>query len=49
MATGMAWFKVPAAIKVELKGALKAPVAGKDVILHLIGQIGVSARAVQEP
>ena len=42
MATGMAWFKVPAAIKVELKGALKAPVAGKDVILHLIGQIGVS-------
>ena len=42
MATGMAWFKVPAAIKVELKGALKAPVSGKDVILHLIGMIGVS-------
>ena len=42
MATGLLWFKVPAAIKVELKGALKAPVAGKDVILHLIGQIGVS-------
>ncbi len=42
MATGMAWFKVPAAIKVELKGALKAPVSGKDVILHLIGEIGVS-------
>ncbi len=42
MATGMAWFKVPAAIKVELTGALKAPVSGKDVILHLIGMIGVS-------
>ena len=42
MATGMAWFKVPAAIKVELKGTLRPPVAGKDVILHLIGQIGVS-------
>ncbi len=42
MATGMAWFKVPAAIRVELKGSLKAPVSGKDVILHLIGEIGVS-------
>ena len=42
MATGMAWFKVPAAIKVELKGALHPPVSGKDVILHLIGMIGVS-------
>ena len=42
MATGMAWFKVPAAIRVELKGSLKAPVSGKDVILHLIGKIGVS-------
>ena len=42
MAKGMAWFKVPAAIKVELKGALRKPVTGKDVILHLIGKIGVS-------
>ena len=42
MASGMAWFKVPSAIKVELKGALHPPVAGKDVILHLIGEIGVS-------
>ena len=42
MAKGMAWFKVPAAIKVELKGQLHKPVTGKDVILHLIGQIGVS-------
>ena len=42
MAKGVAWFKVPAAIKVELTGALQRPVTGKDVILHLIGQIGVS-------
>ena len=42
MAKGMAWFKVPAAIKVELRGALRKPVTGKDVILHLIGEIGVS-------
>ena len=42
MAKGVAWCKVPAAIKVELVGALKRPVCGKDVILHLIGKIGVS-------
>ena len=42
MATGKAWFKVPAAIRVELTGALQRPVSGKDVILHLIGLIGVS-------
>ena len=41
MATGMAWFKVPAAIRVELKGRLNEYVSGKDVILHLIGLIGV--------
>ena len=41
MATGVAWFKVPAAIKVELTGAIQRPVTGKDVILHLIGEIGV--------
>ncbi|MCR4711895.1 MAG: 3-isopropylmalate dehydratase large subunit [Clostridia bacterium] len=41
MATGEAWFKVPAAIKVLLKGKLPAYVSGKDVILHLIGRIGV--------
>jgi len=41
MATGMAWFKVPAAIKVELVGKLRPHVSGKDVILHLIGLIGV--------
>jgi len=42
MATGKLWFKVPSAIKVELKGSIKRPVSGKDVILHLIGLIGVS-------
>ena len=41
MATGMAWFKVPAAIKFVLKGQLKPHVSGKDVILHIIGKIGV--------
>ncbi len=41
IATGKTWFKVPSAIKVELKGALKPFVSGKDVILHLIGMIGV--------
>ena len=41
MATGLAWFKVPAAIKVTLTGKLAPYVSGKDVVLHLIGQIGV--------
>lgn len=41
MATGMAWFKVPEAIRVTLTGKLPRYVAGKDVILHLIGEIGV--------
>jgi 3-isopropylmalate/(R)-2-methylmalate dehydratase large subunit len=41
MATGVAWFKIPPAIKVELKGHLRPYVSGKDVILHLIGLIGV--------
>lgn len=41
MATGEAWFKVPSAIKFNLKGALKGHASGKDVILHIIGQIGV--------
>ena len=41
MATGMAWFKVPSAIRFVLKGK-KAPwISGKDVILHIIGMIGV--------
>ena len=41
MATGTAWFKVPAAIKFELKGRLKKNCSGKDVILTIIGKIGV--------
>ena len=41
MATGKAWFKVPSAIRVTLSGSLPKWVSGKDVILHLIGQIGV--------
>lgn len=41
MATGKAWFKVPAAIKVVLTGKPNKWISGKDVILHLIGMIGV--------
>ncbi|MCF6095617.1 3-isopropylmalate dehydratase large subunit [Thermovorax subterraneus] len=41
MATGQAWFKVPEAIKFVLKGQLKRWVSGKDVILQIIGMIGV--------
>ena len=41
MATGKAWFKVPSAIKFVLKGKLNKYVSGKDLILHIIGMIGV--------
>ena len=41
MATGMAWFKVPAATRFDLTGKLGPRVSGKDVILHIIGMIGV--------
>ena len=41
MVSGKNWFKVPAAIRVELTGSLHGWVSGKDVILHLIGLIGV--------
>ena len=41
MATGLNWFKVPPAIKVTLTGKLKPFVSGKDVMIHLIGMIGV--------
>lgn len=41
MATGKAWFKVPSAIKFVLRGKLNKYVSGKDVILHIIGKIGV--------
>ncbi len=39
--TGKAWFKVPSAIKISLTGMLPEYVSGKDVILHIIGKIGV--------
>ncbi len=41
MATGTAWFKVPSAIRFELTGKLPANCSGKDVILTIIGMIGV--------
>ncbi len=41
MVTGKAWFKVPSAIRFELVGKPKEWVSGKDVILHIIGMIGV--------
>lgn len=41
MATGKAWFKVPSAIKFNLIGKPSKYVSGKDVILHIIGRIGV--------
>lgn len=41
MVTGKAWFKVPSAIKFELTGKPSKWVSGKDVILHIIGMIGV--------
>lgn len=41
MATGEAWFKVPPAIRFNLTGQLSEFVSGKDVILHIIGLIGV--------
>ncbi len=41
MMTGKAWFKVPAAIKFVLTGKPQKWVSGKDVILHIIGMIGV--------
>lgn len=41
MVTGKAWFKVPSAIRFNLVGKLSPWVSGKDVILHIIGMIGV--------
>lgn len=41
MVTGKAWFKVPSAIKFDLTGAFPPHVSGKDLILHIIGMIGV--------
>ncbi|MCR5387835.1 MAG: 3-isopropylmalate dehydratase large subunit [Lachnospiraceae bacterium] len=47
MATGKAWFKVPSAIKVTVTGKPSKWVSGKDVILHLIGLIGVDGALYQ--
>lgn len=47
MITGKAWFKVPSAIKVVLKNKLNKFVSGKDLILHLIGAIGVDGALYQ--
>ncbi|MDR1131216.1 MAG: 3-isopropylmalate dehydratase large subunit [Oscillospiraceae bacterium] len=47
MATGETWFKVPAAIRVNLTGKKGRWVSGKDVILHLIGLIGVDGALYQ--
>jgi 3-isopropylmalate/(R)-2-methylmalate dehydratase large subunit len=41
LATGKAWFKVPSAIKVEVTGRFQPHVSGKDLVLELIGRIGV--------
>ena len=47
MIAGKTWFKVPSAIQVELTGTLQPYVSGKDVILHLIGGIGVDGALYQ--
>lgn len=47
MAAGETWFKVPSAIRVRLTGALRPYVSGKDVILTLIGMIGVDGARYQ--
>ena len=47
MATGEAWFKVPSSIKFEVNGELKPGVSAKDIILHVIGMIGVDGALYQ--
>ena len=47
MVTGTAWFKVPEAIRVTLTGKMRPHVSGKDVILHLIGILGVDGARYQ--
>ncbi len=47
MATGACWLKVPTAIRFVLTGKLKPWVSGKDVILHIIGKIGVDGALYQ--
>ncbi len=47
MATGMTWFRVPEAMRVSLHGSFRRHVSGKDLILHLIGKIGVDGARYQ--
>ncbi|MBB6215755.1 3-isopropylmalate/(R)-2-methylmalate dehydratase large subunit [Anaerosolibacter carboniphilus] len=47
MALGKCWFKVPGAIKFVLKGKPQKWVSGKDIILHIIGKIGVEGARYQ--
>ena len=47
MASGKAWFKVPSAIRFNLTGKLGRYVSGKDLILHIIGMIGVDGALYQ--
>ena len=47
MATGKAWFKVPQSIKFVIDGELAPGVCGKDIILHIIGMIGVDGALYQ--
>lgn len=47
MATGCAWFKTPAAMRIQLTGQLSKWVSGKDLILHIIGKIGVDGALYQ--
>ena len=47
MATGEAWFKVPEAIQFKIKGQFNKYVSGKDLILYIIGQIGVDGALYQ--
>ena len=47
MATGKAWFKVPESIKIVLEGKFAPGVGAKDLILHIIGQIGVDGALYQ--
>ena len=47
MATGKVWLKVPSAIKFNLTGKLSKNVWGKDVILHILGLIGVDGALYQ--
>lgn len=46
-ATGSIWLKVPPTIKIELVGALVAPVCAKDVALHVIGKLGADGASYQ--